>query len=178
MRRARVVAFIVLAGVCAGTAMLWPGARHAFALNVTPSMPIGIYRIEPVRGPIRRGSLVAVCLGGPYAQLAARRGYASQGSCARGEVALIKEVAGIPGDTVVQDVSHVAINGRDLASSRSFGSDSRGRSFAPLPASQFRLPPHYIWLYSARERGFDSRYFGPVPDSDVIGLGRALWTLR
>lgn len=136
-----------------------------FRLNVTPSMPRGIYRLIP--GSLRRGDMAAFCLDGPWAQLAARRGYVASGQCQSGIRPLIKNLAAIPGDGLeISDygITVLAQDGKGhfwLAPAQS--EDGHGR---PLPASDLRaglVPDGMALLLSGHPGGFDGRYFGLVP---------------
>jgi len=70
-----------------------------FRLNLTPSLPRGIYRAT--EGRPERGGLVAFCLESPvWTSLARERGYLGSGSCPSGLRPLLKYLAGLPGDAV------------------------------------------------------------------------------
>ena len=91
MRRLLLVAFALLAALYG----LYLGG---YRLNVTPSLPRGIY-LE-AGGQPTRGDFVSFCLAGPWAQLAKERGYLAPGACDSGLRPLLKQVAALPGDDV------------------------------------------------------------------------------
>ena len=68
------------------------GKTPKLVLNASPSVPPGLYRVDP--GPVRRGDLVLTRLPPGVAELAYRRGYLPKG------VYLIKFVLGVRGDQV------------------------------------------------------------------------------
>ena len=65
-------------------------AALGFRLNLTPSLPLGLYRLAP--GPIERGALVATCLPLEMALEGRQRGYLSRGGCPGGASPVLKRV--------------------------------------------------------------------------------------
>jgi conjugative transfer signal peptidase TraF len=152
-------------GVCAA-----PVALDFADLEIvyTPSVPRGVYRMHDVRArKLERGDYV--CLEGwraaaPEAIRSAARDGQVPLSWVQGE-RLTKLVAGIPGDriTYAQDAQggHLEINGVRLPRSTALEHDSAGAKLA-RPKLPHVLQDGEVWLSSEHERGFDSRYFGPV----------------
>ena len=69
--------------------------------NLTPSMPLGIYRLVPVPiSAVARGMAVAVCAPTGASALGRSRGYLSIGRCPSGTEPLLKVIAGVAGDDV------------------------------------------------------------------------------
>jgi conjugative transfer signal peptidase TraF len=159
-----------------GLALLGAGAA-GLRVNATASMPRGLWRVAPAAGPIRRGAIVSLCLPqGPLLRLALRRGYLGAGPCPGGAEPLLKPVAAIAGDTVRITPAGIAVNGAPLPNSAARKQDSAGRPLSPMPSGTYRVAPGAVWVVSSHAgRSFDSRYFGPVPVSDVRGTARPLW---
>jgi len=143
-------------------------------LNLTPSEPLGLWRIEALRRSAEVGDLVFVC---PPAtamfEVARRRGYLRRGLCAGGFAPLIKTVAALPGQHV-EITDHVVIDGRSLAASTVRKTDGEGRAIPFYPGGV--VPPGNLFLHSTFASSYDSRYFGPVPDSGLLGLARPVIT--
>ena len=134
--------------------------------NASPSVPIGLYR--PAFRPPRTGALAVIRLPEARKALAERRGYLRPGAL------LIKWVAAVTGDRVCRYGSLVMINGRPAAHARA--SDAAARS---LPAWRgcTRLGAGQIFVLSGAAGSFDSRYFGPVDATQVMGTAEPVWVL-
>ena len=145
-----------------------------YRLNLTPSEPLGLWRIEALRRSAEVGDLVVVCPP-PTAMFeeARRRGYLRLGLCAGGFAPLIKTVAALSGQHV-EITDHVVIDGRSLAASAVRKTDGEGRTITPYPGGV--VPSGHLYLHSSFASSYDSRYFGPVPDSGLLGLARPILT--
>ena len=133
--------------------------------NASASLPIGLYRILP--GGPRRGDLVLVRPPENAAILADHRGYLPAG------VPLVKRIAAVGGDRVCAVGGVVFINGQIVA--HQLSADRAGR---PLPRGSGCkvLGGDEIFVLADAADSFDSRYFGPVPTTTIIGRLVALWT--
>ncbi|MBV9576701.1 MAG: S26 family signal peptidase [Gammaproteobacteria bacterium] len=105
-------------------------AQHfGMLLNVTPSMPLGIYARS--NGVIQRGSIVTFCLPDFYKTLALNKLYIQKGRRCDGAEPLIKEVIAVPGDHVFLTNDAIAVNGKRYAYP-TLTKDSRGERLAAL----------------------------------------------
>jgi conjugative transfer signal peptidase TraF len=149
-------------------------------LNVTPSMPVGLWRMVPDRAPLRRGEIVVVCLPDTaLARVGAVRGYIPSGSCPSGSEPLVKPIAATAGDVVAVSAAGVAVNGQAVNDTAQLAQDSAGRPLIAVAAGAYPVAPKEVWLLSGHDpRSFDSRYFGPVPEANVQGLALPIWVLR
>ena len=167
MRRTSLTRLVVLAGT--GIALiLLPSILHpvpALVWNAPPSVPVGLYRV--VSGVPRRGDFALVRTPESVATLAAQRGYLPIG------VPLVKRIAAIQGDYVCAHEKSVSVNGETIAQQRERDSAER-----PLPHwSECRtLRPGEVFLLAGSPASFDSRYFGPVQSTALIGRLVPLWT--
>lgn len=143
-------------------------------LNLTPSEPLGIWRIEPLSRAPLVGDLVFVCPPPtPQFEDARRRGYLRWGSCIGGFAPLIKTVAALARQRV-EIGDQVVIDGRPIEASSVRTRDGKGRVLVPYAGGI--VPPGYLFLHSSFESSYDSRYFGPVPGSGILGLARPVFT--
>ena len=158
---AMVVAPIALCAVEVGDplpCLLW---------NATASAPLGLYRVERT-SPIWRGDLVLVRPPSPARAVAAERGYLPEG------MLLVKRVEGLAGDVVCVRGGQVTIEG--IAVANALQTDGVGRLLDPWAGCR-ALASHEVFVLMRDVPGsFDSRYFGPVLRSDVLGKAVPLWT--
>lgn len=142
-----------------------------FRFNVTPSLPLGVYRVTS--DPPVSGTVVHVCLPRDVAEFARARGYLGPGSCAGSTRPVGKVVLAAAGDVVTTTRDEIRVNGVPVPNSATAPRDSRGR---PLPHHEWgehRLEADELWLFSpGATNGYDSRYFGPVRTSHVISALR------
>lgn len=143
--------------------LLW-GYKEGYRLNVTPSLPRGIYQLS-TESPAR-GDIVSFCISGDAADLARSRGYLQAGSCPSGLRPLMKRLAAMPGDKVI-----VSEKSTSCSSSGGFcclwpvtplKTDRKGRPLAAAPIGGV-VPDRMALVLTRHPGGFDSRYYGFVP---------------
>ncbi|MGL4318451.1 MAG: S26 family signal peptidase [Pseudomonas sp.] len=170
-RRAR----IALAGLsaCSLAALAWasfvqPDARVVY--NASDSVPVGWYRVDP---PGRQtdsppvGSIVLIRLPDTVAALAAQRGYLPIG------IPLLKRVGAVaPQEVCVPDGS-MRIDGMPVAVA--LHADRMGRPLRSWPGCRRLRPGELFLLSTTNPASFDSRYWGPVAASAVLGVAHPLW---
>lgn len=149
--------------------LLCAGAAAGLRLNVTESLPLGLYQTSGFHPETAAyGDLVTFCpqrgAVGPVAAylLAGDDCAAENGRVVYAELA--KAIAGLPGDTVVVVARGVRVNGVPLPHSAPL---AHSRSGAPVAAAlgTHVLGPGEYWMHSGRVRySLDSRYYGPVTD--------------
>lgn len=177
--RSRLRAHIVVATLAAigFAALAWasfvsPLPRLTY--NPSDSVAVGWYRVDPLDhltsslpSPLPVNSIVLVPLPAEAGALAAQRGYLPT------RVPLLKRVGAIAPQEVCIAGGIVRIDG--VPSAAVLRTDRLGR---PLPSwQQCRcLAPGELFLLSVTNpASFDSRYFGPVAASTVIGVARPIW---
>ncbi len=177
--RSRLRARIVLAVLSTiGLATLawatWVQPLPRLTYNPSDSVAVGWYRIEPLdRGTaslpqtLSVGSIVLVRLPADAASLAAQRGYLPV------RVPLLKRVGAIAPQEVCMVGGSVRFDGVPVAAAL-----QADRLRRPLPrwSECRRLEAGELFLLSATNpASFDSRYFGPVRASDVLGIAHPVW---
>jgi conjugative transfer signal peptidase TraF len=175
MSRQRSFALITLSVAAALLIVFFAAGRiGGLRVNTTPSEPLGLWRIVPLTRSVLPGDTVFVC---PPENTAMReamqRGYLRPGLCPGGFGPLIKTVIAVAGQRV--DVTdRVAIDGVPIPGSRIIEKDAQGRSLRPDQSGMVR--PGEVYLHSDFMGSWDSRYFGPVPVSGVLGLAQEVLT--
>lgn len=145
-----------------------------YRINLTPSEPLGLWRIIPLHRPAAVDDLLFICPPETAAMRAARaRGYLRSGSCPGGVAPLIKKVIAVAGQHIEIGVS-VSVDGWGVSSSSLALRDGKGRPLTPFPSGI--VLPGYVFLHSAFPGSYDSRYFGPVPISGILGLAQEVFT--
>ena len=177
--RSRLRARLVLAALsaCGLAALAWaafvqPPPRRVY--NPSDSVAVGWYRVDPLDhrtssppSPLSVGSIVLTRLPADVAALAAQRGYLPA------RIPLLKRVGAVAPQHVCMFDGLVWIDG--VASAAVLPADRLGR---PLPSWQqcrSLRPGELFLLSSANPASFDSRYFGPVSASAVIGVAHPVW---
>ncbi|QCJ00848.1 conjugative transfer signal peptidase TraF (plasmid) [Agrobacterium larrymoorei] len=143
-------------------------------VNVTPSEPLGIWRIVKPDRPILVGDLVFICPPDTDAMREARtRGYLRFGLCDGWVAPLIKTVVATSGQAI-ETADDVRVDGRQVPHSRVARVDGHGREMERYDGGV--VPPGTVFLHSEFPSSFDSRYFGPLPMDGILGLAREVWT--
>ncbi len=168
-RRVAVAAVALVTGLGIA-ALAWP-SLHApmtrIVYNPSDSVPPGWYRIAPP-GSLHVGSIVLARLPADAAALAAQRGYLPAG------IPLLKRIGAMSPQQVCIDKHVVRIDG--IAVAGVHATDGRDRPLLAWRQCR-RLHDGELFLLSATNpASFDSRYFGPVAVSAVIGSAQPLWT--
>jgi type IV secretory pathway protease TraF len=134
-------------------------------LNISPSVPYGLYRLRAVPPVLHRGDLVVLPVP------ASVRPWQSRW------LPLLKPVAAIAGDVVCRLEQVLFVNGMFYGL---IWQDAQG-----LPLPQFldeetcvTITEDELFLASPVRRSLDSRYFGPVLVSALTAQAIPLWTWR
>ena len=137
-------------------------STHWVRLNVSPSVPYGLYRLGAVSGPLSRGTLVVLPVPARVQPWHARF------------VPLLKPVAAIAGDPVC-----IADDGLWVAG-QWYGPVWQQARGMPLPVLRgcLRVPEGKVFLASAAPRSLDSRYFNAVPVAKLTAQTFPLVTWR
>ncbi|NEJ81527.1 conjugative transfer signal peptidase TraF [Rhizobium leguminosarum] len=169
----RAIVVLSMAGVAA-IVLAVTAVAGGYRINLTPSEPLGLWRIIPLHRPAAVDDLLFICPPETAAMRAARaRGYLRSGSCPGGVAPLIKTVIAVAGQHVEIGVG-VSVDGRGVSSSSVALRDGKGRPLTPFPSGI--VPPGYVFLHSAFPGSYDSRYFGSVPISGILGLAQEVFT--
>lgn len=138
--------------------------------NASDSLPTGFYRI------VSNGQYVMFCLDGSAGKLGLARGY-REGSfaCQDGGSPLMKEPVAGPGDEVQMGPEGITVNGHLLPNTAPREKDTQGRPLTPYPFGRY-VCDECVWTVSTyNPRSFDSRYFGPVKQSEIRARLNPLW---
>ena len=177
--RSRLRARLVLAGFAAVglAALAWaafvsPLPRLTY--NPSDSVAVGWYRIDPfdprtasLPRPLSVDSIVLVPLPATAAALAAQRGYLPT------RVPLLKRVGAVAPQHVCIVAGQVRIDGVPTAAA--LPADRLGRPLPSWPHCRPLAEGELFLLSVTNPASFDSRYFGPVSASVLIGVAHPVW---
>lgn len=141
-------------------------------INTTASVPLGLWLERPASHALSRGDYVAICpTDTPVFRIARDRDYIEAGWCAGGYEVMFKPIAAVAGDVVQVSPDGIEVNGVAIANSAALTQDSKHQQLAAVRAGTYVVPAGWLWLVSSyNNRSFDSRYFGPLPATQVRGL--------
>lgn len=131
---------------------------YGLRINVTRSMPLGVYRVTDARP--QRGELAAFCPDAGTAAFASE--YLGAGACPSGVRPLLKRLVGTGGDRLLVSSHGISVNGALVPGSASYPADTQGRPL-PHPLHNGTIPPGRALLLASHPDSFDGRYFGLVP---------------
>ncbi|MGJ7489547.1 S26 family signal peptidase [Variovorax sp. ZT4R33] len=162
--------------VCAGIALMALVApaicqpRTRIVYNPSDSVARGWYRNTPDVAPdsLHVGSIVLARLSADVAAFAAQRGYLPEG------VPILKRIGAVAPQSVCVREQVVRIDGAAVATARLHDGAHR---WLPVWTQCRSLAKNEPFLLSdTNPASFDSRYFGPVDASAVLGIAIPLWT--
>lgn len=159
-RVVRMTAAITLAAIGVGCFLV----RHV-TLNVTKSMPLGLYWLRP-RARLERGTVVSFACPTSIASLVAARHYLPS------TFKLLKRVVAVEGERVCLSGDRYVV-GDELLSPIAIR-DRLGRSLHAYPFCGV-VPDGAVFVAADGDSSLDSRYFGPVAVSDLTPVV-PLWT--
>jgi conjugative transfer signal peptidase TraF len=132
-------------------------------LNVSASVPLGLYRLHRVPASLERGMLVVLPV--PAAVQAFHSRW----------LPLLKPIAGLPGDEVCVGDEGFVVNGRH------FGPvlpESGGRPVPSMGLGCVTVEPASVIVATETPRSLDSRYFGPVRITDLSAVATPVLTWK
>lgn len=143
-----------------------------YRVNLSGSLPHRLYKIAalPEEKALSLGELVVL----DYRKI--DNPVISEGMTRRYLTAhpMVKQVGALPGETVLLSGGHFRVDGTDRGSLVVLSADSKGRTLGAFP-TPYTLKAGEYWLVSHPEKGFDSRYFGPVRRTDITHTATAVF---
>jgi conjugative transfer signal peptidase TraF len=163
-------------GVLLLVAAAYAGSWCPLRIATGDSLPKGLYWLS--REIPLRGGIALVCLPKKIASFGRSRGYLHVGACAGGARPVGKPIAAVAGDFISLGESDVRVNGVRVATSSRPSVDSEGRPLPRTPNGTYEVHRGEVWLISVHHpRSWDSRYFGPVSEQDIVGALHPIWVL-
>jgi conjugative transfer signal peptidase TraF len=163
-RAARIL--FTAATITAGLSLAGRQLAARLTVNVTTSMPRGLYWLRP-GGRVALHSTVTLDIPSRVRELVDQRRYLPPG------FRLLKSVVAGAGDVVCLEHQLYSVNGRLISVVAT--TDQAGRPLPPPYPFCGVVPGGFAFLAAAGTSSLDSRFFGPVPISDLTPAV-PLWT--
>jgi len=139
----------VVLGLCMLAAV---GSTRFYRVNISSSVPRGVYRLAPVLPPVQRGTLVLVPT--PAVMLPWHSRW----------LPLLKRVEGIAGDEICVQENRLVVRGDDFGP---IFHEADGKALPRLEGCHI-VQAGEVFLASRAARSLDGRYFGPVAVSALL----------
>jgi conjugative transfer signal peptidase TraF len=173
MTNPRVRFALAALSTCGFAALAWVSFAQSdvhVVYNASDSVPVGWYRVDPAwqrfeSSPV--GSIVLIRLPDVAAEFAAQRSYLPI------DIPLLKRVGAVASQKVCVTKRAVSIDGVPVAAV--LPADRLGRPLQAWPGCRRLRPGELFLLSTINPASFDSRYFGPVGASAVLGVASPLW---
>ncbi|MHB2266295.1 S26 family signal peptidase [Aliihoeflea sp. 2WW] len=164
-RRVTLITMLAGAALVAAPALHRPDVRVIW--NASASVPVGLYRIVPA-GKIAVTDLAVVMPPDELAAFLDERGYLPRG------LPLIKRVLALSGTTVCRSGAEIVAYGTTYGEARAL--DTRGRPLPVWQGCRTLLAGEAFFMNWDSPDSFDSRYFGPLPVSALVGRAVPVWS--
>jgi len=167
MRKRLSVVVLMLVGAI--TILVAPRIHWSYRLlyNPTESAPKGWYVVKPI-ADVHVDDFVLVWLPESIASFAAQRKYLPS------NVPLLKHVSAVGGDNVCAIAGFLSLNNHLVV--RALTHDGAGRPLTAWTGCRVLAPSEVLLLSTTTDDSFDSRYFGPLPRSCIVGRATTIWT--
>src|ERR1700681_3642877 len=166
-----IIRIATLALTAAATALvaitIGPKPVPRFVWNASESVPRGLYHVQPARRLIVT-DLVVAFPPEPLATFLAEGGYLPRGA------PLIKRIAALPEQIVCRKDLTITVDGTEMGVAREH--DRRGRLLSAWQGCRALRPGEVFLINWDEPASLDSRYFGPLPVTVVVGRAVPLWT--
>jgi len=160
---------VLLIGTCAALYLTVSSHWHIvprFIYNPSASAPRGWYQVSPAVG-LKVDDYVLANLSPSVKRLAAERGYLPE------SVPLLKRIGALADQFVCVRRHSLWVDGRLAATALTH--DGRGRELVAWPDCRVLAPDEILLVSRDNSASFDSRYFGPIRVTQVIGKASPLW---
>ncbi|HAU4045827.1 TPA: conjugative transfer signal peptidase TraF [Legionella pneumophila] len=149
-----------------------------FRINLTESIPIGLYRIAGTE-PLKNTYVIFCPDDRQIFRLAKNRGYIGQGLNCSGYGYLMKKVVAVSGDTLSVTPEGVFINQQLLPFSKPKLTDGMYRILPQWRKLDYPLKKNEVMtMTNQSEWSFDGRYYGLVHTRQIKGVITPIWVVN
>lgn len=172
MKRKIAIFYTLVTSLCFSALALNQCYVQGYRVNRSASLPFLVYKITTLIEDenLAAGDCVIIDITqitNPVIDKSVERGYVNH------KEPMLKQIGAVPGDTITLKDNSITINNK-TALLHIASSDYRGGELSAWPTPVILASDQY-WLISDPERGFDSRYFGPVDRKALTHKARAIF---
>lgn len=131
--------------------------RKSFVINISSSIPIGIYKVDKSTD-FERGDIVTFSTKN-YSDILNYSGSIKN-------ITFSKYIAGISGDYIRIENNKIYIN--DKEKGNIFKVDGLNNKLPQLKEKKYIVKVNEVFVLGTNDKSFDSRYYGCIKKSDVI----------
>ena len=135
-----------------------------YGINLTPSAAMGIWRLKAKDREYTTGKYILIEGAKLRENPQFNPYYARHASSGN----MLKKILGVSGDRIARRDDCLEINGEKVSDGKFFEIDTEGNPLNGYDLPQILGAGEY-WVHS-RERGYDSRYFGPISEDAIKGV--------
>lgn len=163
----------------------WQAAsKSELIINMTPSLPLGIYRLAPLPAHLHDGDTIYFCppsaSGSPAMRQAVKNHWLlryDRSPCPDHLAPFLKRVAALPGQSVTLSMRGISIDGKLLPKTRIQPRSKTGGRIIHYPLGSYTVKPNTFWETDNSSRwAYDSRYYGPVPMGNLLNSAQPVLT--
>jgi len=136
-------------------------SERRYWLNMTDSEPVGLYRLEKLTAPPRKGDIVIMACPPGYERYLYGRKWLPSGW------PLFKTIGGVLGDTFCISSATFTVNNKFIGPV--YRHDREGRELPAMHGCKVVRSGCFLPVATGLKTSFDGRYFGDVPLSLVKG---------
>ena len=158
--------------------LLWIISLFGLVFNLSSSVEIGIYNETPIPDPIKKNTIMSLCL--PTAiqsDVFTNFGIPTGAGRCGGVQPIVKKIVGEPGDTISVTENGVIVNGTLLPNSTLSEVVIKGYDWGNIYKDYTLSSGEYFVLGDKHPDSLDSRYFGPVKKTWFIAALEPLWLI-
>lgn len=175
MKKLSVITAVFLISLIAASFFL---VAMGFRVNLTESIPIGLYRITSPHAV--KNAYVIFCPDNRESfKLGINRGYIDHGLYCGGYGYLMKKVVAVSGDILSVTPDGVFVNQMRIRYSKPKLKDGMRRILPQWQVSNYRLKDNELMtMTNQSEWSFDGRYYGLVHTGQIKGIITPIWVIN
>lgn len=126
-----------------------------FWINITPSIPVGIYR-EIKLNEIKKGDIVVFKMDKNFEKYSSAK-----------DILSAKQVVALNGDKLEEKSNHLYVNGEDY-----------GEYVVGIPKAKLNISKDGYWVLSKQKYSLDSRYYGEIKRKDILKKMKLVYSME